>query len=53
MKQFAPMPVSTIAGIVLGVALLAALTGLAFASWMDKGAAIFMAMIESGLAWCF
>ena len=47
------MPVSTIAKVVLGVALLAAATGLAFASWMDKGAGIFMAMIENGLAWCF
>lgn len=53
MKQIALMPVATIAGIALGVALLAAATGLAFASWMDKGAGIFMAMIESGLAWCF
>ena len=53
MKQTASMPVSTIAKVVLGVALLAAATGLAFASWMDKGAGIFMAMIENGLAWCF
>jgi len=53
MKQTASMPVSTIAKVVLGAALLAAATGLAFASWMDKGAGIFMAMIENGLAWCF
>ena len=33
--------------------LLAAATGLAFASWIDKGAGIFMATVEAGLAWCF
>jgi len=32
---------------------LSALTGVAFAMWMDNGARIFMTMIESGLAWCF
>ena len=53
MKQIASMPVSALARISLGVALFAGVTGLAFASWMDKGAGIFMAMIESGLAWCF
>ncbi len=53
MKQIASMPVSTVAKVALGVAVLAAATGLAFASWVDKGAGIFMATIESGLAWCF
>ena len=53
MKQSAPMPVATAAKIALGVALLAAATGLAFASWIDKGAGIFMATVEAGLAWCF
>ena len=53
MKQLSSMPVSSAAKIVLGVAALAAVTGLAFASWIDKGAGIFMAMVESGLAWCF
>ncbi len=47
------MPVQTVATIALGVSVLAAATGLAFAAWLDKGAGIFMAMIESGLAWCF
>jgi len=53
MKQLSHMPVATVAKIALGVALLAAATGLAFASWIDKGAAIFMATVEAGLAWCF
>lgn len=44
---------STLAKIGLALAVLAAVTGIAFASWVDKGAAIFMAMAESGLAWCF
>ncbi|MFC5585650.1 hypothetical protein ACFPOD_11040 [Nitratireductor kimnyeongensis] len=33
--------------------LLAALTGLAFAMWLEKGAGIFLALVESGLSWCF
>jgi hypothetical protein len=53
MKQLSSMPMATAAKIALGVALLAAASGLAFASWIDKGAGIFMAMVESGLAWCF
>jgi len=53
MKHFAHLPAATAAKIALGVALLAAATGLAFASWIDKGASIFMATVEAGLAWCF
>jgi len=53
MKQLSHMPVLTVAKIAAGVALLAAATGVAFASWIDKGAGIFMATVESGLAWCF
>lgn len=53
MKQLSSVPVATAAKIALGVALLAAATGLAFASWIDNGAGIFMATVESGLAWCF
>ena len=53
MKQLSHMPAPTAAKIALGVAVLAAATGLAFASWIDKGAGIFMAMVEAGLAWCF
>ena len=53
MKQVLPKSVSTAAKVTLGEALLAAATGLAFASWIDKGAGIFMATVEAGLAWCF
>jgi hypothetical protein len=53
MRQFSQVPVSTVAKVALGVTLLAAATGLAFASWIDKGAGIFMATVEAGLAWCF
>ncbi len=48
MKQLSHMPALTAAKIALGVAVLAAATGLAFASWIDHGAAIFMAMVEAG-----
>lgn len=53
MKQLLHMPALTAAKIAAGVALLAAATGVAFASWIDKGAGIFMATVEAGLAWCF
>ncbi|MEW9804928.1 hypothetical protein [Mesorhizobium marinum] len=53
MKQLSHPSSATVARIALGVALVAAATGVAFASWIDKGAAIFMATVESGLAWCF
>jgi hypothetical protein len=53
MKQHLSMPVATVAKVAIGVVALAAATGLAFASWLDKGAAIFMATVETGLAWCF
>jgi len=39
--------------IALLVAILSAATGVAFASWLDHGAGIFLATVESGLAWCF
>jgi len=52
MKQFSSPPAATVAKIALGAALLAAASGLAFASWIDKGAGIFMATVEAGLAWC-
>lgn len=47
-----PSP-ATFAKIALTVAALAAATGAAFAAWMDQGAGIVLAMVESGLAWCF
>lgn len=51
MKIASHIPASAL--LVLGLAVLAAASGIAFASWIDKGAAIFMAMAETGLAWCF
>jgi hypothetical protein len=53
MKQPVSMPAATAAKIVLGAAILAAATGVAFASWIDHGAAIFMTMVEAGMSWCF
>lgn len=53
MKQPVSMPLGTAAKILAGAALLAAATGLAFASWIDHGAAIFMTMVEAGISWCF
>lgn len=53
MKTTPHLTASALAKIGLGLAILAAASGIAFASWVDKGAAIFMAMAESGLAWCF
>jgi len=37
----------------LGLLGLASLAGLTFALWMENGAAIFMALVESGMSWCF
>lgn len=53
MKQLSSLPAAAVAKTALGVALFAAATGIAFASWIDKGAGIFMATVEAGLAWCF
>jgi hypothetical protein len=53
MKQLTHRPVAMVAKIALGIAALASASGLAFASWIDNGAGIFMATVEAGLAWCF
>jgi hypothetical protein len=37
----------------LGVAVGAFATGTAFAGWTTHGAAMFLAMAETGLSWCF
>jgi hypothetical protein len=37
----------------LAVIVVAAATGVAFAAWVENGAAILMAMAETGLSWCF
>ena len=48
-----PVSVSSAARILLGATLFAALSGIAFAAWLDHGAAIFMSLAETGLSWCF
>jgi hypothetical protein len=53
MKAQARITTLSLAKIGVGLAALAAVSGVAFASWVDKGAAMFMAMAEAGLAWCF
>ena len=53
MNAHGPVSVSFAAKLALGVAAFAAATGLAFAAWIDQGAGIFMAMVETGIAWCF
>ncbi|BCH31877.1 hypothetical protein MesoLjLc_38070 [Mesorhizobium sp. L-8-10] len=53
MKAQARITTLSLTKIGLGLAVLAAVSGVAFASWLDKGAAMFMAMAEAGLAWCF
>ena len=45
-----PLRLVTLAG---SAVILSAATGIAFAGWLDQGAGIFLAMAESGLAWCF
>ncbi|GAA4116712.1 hypothetical protein ACFFTN_17540 [Aminobacter aganoensis] len=53
MKQALPISLSTTAWIALGLTAFAAATGLAFASWLDKDAGIFMSLVEAGMSWCF
>jgi hypothetical protein len=53
MNASRPISVSLAARLLLAAAVIAAATGVAFASWMDHGPGIFLALVESGLAWCF
>ncbi len=53
MKSVLRPSFSTLSKYGLAAALMAALAGVAFAAWMDRGAKIFMAMAETGLSWCF
>jgi len=39
--------------ILAGALLAAAGCGAVLAMWSDKGARIYMALVESGLSWCF
>ena len=50
-----PLLPSSAAPLRLLAVLLAAATatGLSFALWVDKGPAIFMALVQSGMSWCF
>lgn len=36
----------------LAAALLAGVTGAAFAGWLNNADGIFLSVVESGLAWC-
>lgn len=45
-------PASTLLKLVLGVGALAALSGVAFAAWVDHGDDMLVSMFEAGLAWC-
>ncbi|HMQ56985.1 MAG TPA: hypothetical protein PKE65_00380 [Rhizobiaceae bacterium] len=45
-------PANQLALLALGGLLLAVATGVAFAGWLDKGAAMFLALAEAGLSWC-
>ncbi|WP_436121330.1 hypothetical protein [Aminobacter sp. LjRoot7] len=53
MKQALPISFSATAWIALGLMAFAAVSGLAFASWLDKDAGIFMSLVEAGMSWCF
>lgn len=46
-------PLARPAALALAAIALSAATGLAFAGWVEHAPGIFMAMVESGLAWCF
>lgn len=53
MKQALPISFSATAWIAFGLMAFAAVSGLAFASWLDKDAGIFMSLVEAGMSWCF
>jgi DNA-binding IclR family transcriptional regulator len=53
MKQALPISLSATAWIAFGLMVFAAASGLAFASWLDKDAGIFMSLVEAGMSWCF
>ena len=53
MNAHGHISVSSAAKALLGAALFAAVSGVAFAGWLDHGAAIFLSMAETGLSWCF
>ncbi|MBD0414739.1 hypothetical protein [Oryzicola mucosus] len=48
-----PITRATAGWLALGTAAFAAVSGLAFALWMENSAAIFLSTVEAGLSWCF
>ncbi len=53
MKIAQPRHLWPAAGVAFAALVAAAVTGLAFSAWIEKGADIFMTYAEAGLAWCF
>jgi hypothetical protein len=53
MKNHPALSSPRLAGMLLAFAAFAAVSGLAFAMWMQHGTKIFFALAESGLSWCF
>jgi hypothetical protein len=53
MKNHPALFTPRLAGMLLAFAAFAAVSGIAFAMWMQHGAKIFLTMAESGLSWCF
>ena len=48
-----PLSLATLAKAGLALVAFAAVSGAAFAAWIDNGADIVLSMASSGLAWCF
>lgn len=53
MKHRVSRPIVLLTAAALGAAGGAFVTGAAFAGWATHGTAMFMAMAETGLSWCF
>jgi hypothetical protein len=53
MKSHPALFTPRLAGMLLAFAAFAAVSGIAFAMWMQHGTKIFLTMAESGLSWCF
>jgi len=48
----APLAYPAFLKLALAAILLAAFGGLGLAMWMERGAAMFLALAETGLSWC-
>ncbi|MDI6027970.1 hypothetical protein QBK99_17410 [Corticibacterium sp. UT-5YL-CI-8] len=53
MSKGPPITHATAGWLALATAVFAAVSGLAFALWMENSEAIFLSTIEAGLSWCF